>query len=44
MEYATLKKALADRYGEDRLGYTDAKSEFVTRALQAARSGQELTR
>jgi GrpB-like predicted nucleotidyltransferase (UPF0157 family) len=43
VEYATLKKVLADRYGEDRLGYTDAKSEFVTRALQAARSGQELS-
>jgi len=41
VEYASLKKALAERYGEDRLGYTDAKTEFVTNALRAAGSSQE---
>ena len=40
-EYASLKKALAERYGEDRLGYTEAKTEFVTDALRAAGSSQE---
>ena len=41
VEHASLKKALAERYGEDRLGYTDAKTEFVTDALRAAGSSQE---
>lgn len=35
-EYAALKRALAERHGEDRLGYTNAKSEFVAGALRAA--------
>jgi GrpB-like predicted nucleotidyltransferase (UPF0157 family) len=28
-EYATLKRRLAAEYGSDRLGYTNAKSEFI---------------
>jgi GrpB-like predicted nucleotidyltransferase (UPF0157 family)/gluconate kinase len=40
-EYALLKKALAARYGDNDLGYTDAKSQFVTDALRAARSSRE---
>ena len=31
LEYATLKRALAERYRDDREAYTEAKSEFVTR-------------
>ena len=34
-EYAELKKGLAERYGEDRLGYTDAKDEFVAEVLRS---------
>ena len=37
-DYAELKKTLAQRHGDDRLGYTDAKTEFVTGVLRAARS------
>jgi GrpB-like predicted nucleotidyltransferase (UPF0157 family) len=37
-EYATLKTRLVDQHGDDRLGYTDAKTEFVTGVLRAARS------
>jgi GrpB-like predicted nucleotidyltransferase (UPF0157 family) len=36
-EYAELKQDLAERHGDDRLGYTEARSEFVLAALQAAR-------
>jgi len=36
-EYAALKKTLAGRHREDRLGYTEAKSEFVAGLLRAAR-------
>jgi GrpB-like predicted nucleotidyltransferase (UPF0157 family) len=36
-EYAALKKRLAERHSNDRLGYTDAKNEFVARSLRAAR-------
>jgi GrpB-like predicted nucleotidyltransferase (UPF0157 family) len=32
-EYAELKHNLADRHGTDRVGYTDAKTAFVQRAL-----------
>jgi GrpB-like predicted nucleotidyltransferase (UPF0157 family) len=32
-EYAALKRALAERHRDDRLGYTDAKTDFVTRVL-----------
>jgi GrpB-like predicted nucleotidyltransferase (UPF0157 family) len=35
-EYAALKKGLAERHRDDRLAYTEAKSEFVIAALQAA--------
>jgi GrpB-like predicted nucleotidyltransferase (UPF0157 family) len=35
-EYAALKKNLAKRHHDDRLGYTEAKSEFVGRVLHAA--------
>ena len=34
-EYAALKRGLANRHGADRLGYTDAKTVFVVRALAA---------
>ena len=37
-EYASLKKTLVHRYGNDRIGYTDAKSEFIARYLTASRS------
>lgn len=30
-EYAALKRRLAAEYGSDRVGYTEAKSEFITR-------------
>jgi GrpB-like predicted nucleotidyltransferase (UPF0157 family) len=36
-QYAALKTRLADRHGEDQLGYTDAKTEFITGVLRAAR-------
>lgn len=32
-EYADLKRNLASRFRDDREGYTDAKSEFISRAL-----------
>jgi GrpB-like predicted nucleotidyltransferase (UPF0157 family) len=32
-EYAALKRDLAARFTQDREGYTDAKSEFIRRAL-----------
>jgi GrpB-like predicted nucleotidyltransferase (UPF0157 family) len=37
--YAALKRRLAEEYGDDRQGYTDAKSEFVARALDEAKRG-----
>jgi GrpB-like predicted nucleotidyltransferase (UPF0157 family) len=36
-EYAALKKDLAARYRGDRLGYTEAKTNFVADVLRAAR-------
>lgn len=33
-EYAALKRQLAARYGSDRLGYTEAKTDFI-RAVEA---------
>ena len=30
-EYASLKRRLAAEYGSDRVGYTEAKTEFITR-------------
>ena len=35
--YADLKRTLAAEHGTDRLGYTEAKSQFVLAALAAAR-------
>jgi GrpB-like predicted nucleotidyltransferase (UPF0157 family) len=35
-EYAALKRRLADEYGADREGYTEAKSEFITRIEKLA--------
>jgi GrpB-like predicted nucleotidyltransferase (UPF0157 family) len=31
--YAALKRELAERYGDDHEGYTEAKSDFIRRAL-----------
>jgi GrpB-like predicted nucleotidyltransferase (UPF0157 family) len=36
-EYAALKTGLAEQHGNDRLGYTDAKTDFITGVLRAAR-------
>jgi GrpB-like predicted nucleotidyltransferase (UPF0157 family) len=36
-EYAALKRRLAEQHGENRLDYTDAKTDFVTRVLDLAR-------
>jgi GrpB-like predicted nucleotidyltransferase (UPF0157 family) len=33
-EYDELKRQLADDYGEDRIGYTEAKTEFITLVLR----------
>jgi GrpB-like predicted nucleotidyltransferase (UPF0157 family)/chloramphenicol 3-O-phosphotransferase len=38
-EYAALKQRLAQRFGDDRLGYTEAKSEFVAGVLRRAECG-----
>ena len=35
-EYAALKRKLADEHGRDRIGYTDAKTDFVRGCLEAA--------
>ena len=35
-DYAALKRSLASEHRDDRLGYTDAKSEFVAGVLRAA--------
>lgn len=34
--YARLKRELASRYPDDRVGYTEAKSEFITEVLRTA--------
>jgi GrpB-like predicted nucleotidyltransferase (UPF0157 family) len=34
-DYAALKRALAARFGSDRDGYTEAKSEFIERLLES---------
>ena len=36
-EYAALKRELAEAHGRDRVGYTDAKTDFVHACLEAAR-------
>jgi GrpB-like predicted nucleotidyltransferase (UPF0157 family) len=35
-EYGALKKELADRFGEDREGYTQAKGDFINRVVGTA--------
>ena len=35
-EYYQLKKKLADKYGSDRIGYTEAKSEFIESVVTKA--------
>lgn len=35
--YAALKQQLAEQYGDDRAGYTEAKSGFINEALAAAK-------
>jgi GrpB-like predicted nucleotidyltransferase (UPF0157 family) len=37
-EYELLKLILAKKFGEDRNGYTDAKTEFITRIEKIALS------
>jgi len=34
-QYAVLKRTLAERYRNDRQGYTDAKTEFISEVLRA---------
>lgn len=36
--YAMLKQSLAVRFRQDRMGYTDAKTEFVVEASKSSRS------
>jgi GrpB-like predicted nucleotidyltransferase (UPF0157 family) len=33
-EYAALKRSLAEEYGDNRLGYTDAKTQFIAAVLR----------
>lgn len=40
-EYERLKRRLADEYGADREGYTEAKTEFITGIEERARREQE---
>ncbi len=35
-QYASLKRGLAERYGDDRHGYTEAKSPFIWSVMQRA--------
>jgi GrpB-like predicted nucleotidyltransferase (UPF0157 family) len=42
--YATLKRELAARHRDDRVAYTDAKTEFVESALAAAGEGPAAAR
>jgi GrpB-like predicted nucleotidyltransferase (UPF0157 family)/chloramphenicol 3-O-phosphotransferase len=39
-QYGELKARLAEEYGNDRVGYTDAKTAFVTGVLRAAEPGR----
>nr|MBA2571114.1 GrpB family protein [Chloroflexota bacterium] len=34
--YAAVKHGLAERYGDDRLGYTEGKTPFIRNALRKA--------
>jgi len=38
-EYSSLKRSLAKRLGEDRQAYTDAKGDFIRRALGLSQRG-----
>ncbi len=38
--YGTLKRTLAERFGTDREGYTDAKTEFILSVLAKASDGR----
>ena len=38
-EYFELKKRLAEKYGRDRIGYTEAKADFIERITEIAREG-----
>jgi GrpB-like predicted nucleotidyltransferase (UPF0157 family)/cytidylate kinase len=40
VQYAALKRRLAEEYGHDQQSYTDAKSEFIAGVLEAARRGE----
>jgi GrpB-like predicted nucleotidyltransferase (UPF0157 family) len=35
-QYGEMKRALAGRFGEDRVGYTEAKSEFIAHVMTEA--------
>jgi GrpB-like predicted nucleotidyltransferase (UPF0157 family) len=35
-EYARLKYELSDRFGEDRVAYTDAKTHFISEVVRRA--------
>jgi GrpB-like predicted nucleotidyltransferase (UPF0157 family) len=38
--YGELKKTLASRYGDDRVGFTEAKSDFIRRLLAGGARGE----
>lgn len=40
-EYAELKRDLADRHGDDRASYTEAKADFIARVLVDATSDRQ---
>jgi GrpB-like predicted nucleotidyltransferase (UPF0157 family) len=42
-DYVALKRRLAERYREDRAGYTEAKSEFIMGCAGATRDGPRRT-
>jgi GrpB-like predicted nucleotidyltransferase (UPF0157 family) len=39
-EYAHLKYELSDRFGEDRVAYTDAKTEFISEVVRRAQENE----
>jgi len=42
-EYSSLKRSLAKRYGDDRQSYTNAKGDFIRRAMGDRESGPSVT-
>jgi GrpB-like predicted nucleotidyltransferase (UPF0157 family) len=42
--YAALKQDLAVRHAEDRIGYTDAKTAFITQTLRLAEAWADAAR